>query len=371
MRFKLDNITPFYIVAIIFFIGNMISLDLFDLNQKVQNEWVIILITCFLLYVFIFQIKFLLTRKKIVLLIIWELFIISVFISKYIHGSFLLLEFLLYSLMIPLTFFGSGILKYKITFMVASTVSITPFLLLLKPWNGLAVLICISGIILLGLLIIKNIKTEYIYIYIIIFMAILFVTKSRTTLITFFIVSCIFTLFSIFKKSATSYINFNRKGLLILSFVTIGYFSFNHLRNLFLNKWGPRTNEIPSLSDLTSGRSDIWIGTLKNGVKLFGNGEGYFLDKFQIAHAHNIFFQILGAYGFVSLLLFLLLLLYIVFYTLKLRHKIEYLYFFTGFFVMGLAENLLPINSHLIYPSLIFFVYLGSLSNEKNYSLNK
>lgn len=150
----------------------------------------------------------------------------------------------------------------------------------------------------------------------------------------------------------------------MFSFILL-YISYDFIVNLLFHKYSG------SSEDLTSGRSIMWEGTYKYGVTLFGNGESYFSYMFGIADAHNSFIQILGAYGLVSFILFLLLSILIIIKSIQFHKNIEYLCFFLAFYLLGLAENLFFIESRMTLIHLLFFMYLGSLFNESKPVLNK
>lgn len=361
MRLRTKSIVFLSVVLTTFIVSNLMYLNLFfsyEVNEKIQAAWVFILIFCLIFIFFTSQYKFILSKKKILFIIVWEFFIISVFVSKAIHGNFSLLEYILYSIIIPLCFFSKGILKFKNTFMIVSVISIIPFFILLGPRNGLGMIICIAGLNLLNYLNIKGIKKIYIFLSMAVIISLLIITESRTSLASFFIVLIIFIIHTIFNRNIKSYFSLIKRGVVFLFVVASGYILFKTLDELFLNKWSMNS------TDITSGRSLMWEDTIKNGINIFGNGENYFLHTYNIGDSHNIFIQILGSYGLISISLFLLIFLFIVFQTLKYRNNNEYTYYFVGFFLVGMGENLFFINSQLAFSNIIFFVYLGCLLNE-------
>src|SRR5690606_9951615 len=103
------------------------------------------------------------------------------------------------------------------------------------------------------------------------------------------------------------------------------YFSYDYIYSLMFGKY------VRSYQDISSGRSRIWLGTLKTGVCLFGNGEEYFMRTYNIGDAHNTFIQILGAYGLLSFILFIIIYVYIIIKSIKTFKYPEFICFFSGF----------------------------------------
>jgi hypothetical protein len=354
----------FFIASAILYFGNLITVNAYDLNIKIENKWVVAFIFSIVLICFMIITKYnaisepVIRNRKFRVMLLWEIFIVFIFLSKFLYGEFNLLEYLLYSILIPISFFNKKIQEYKNIILIASVFSIIPLIYILGPMNSLGIIMCIAGINLLNTLRIYNSKTIPIYIVIVIFNIIIFITKSRTALIAFLFVSAI-VIFITLKKEKISFRELIKIILKISVFVVLIYFSYDYISNLIFGKY------TISGSDILSGRRRMWVGTFQIGVKLFGNGENYFMYYYNIGDAHNTFIQILGAYGLLSFILFILICIYIIFKSIKCFKKPEYICFFSAFLLLSLTENLFFINSRMIYANILFLTYLGCLINEK------
>jgi len=353
----------FLIILSLFIVSNIITLNLFDMYNLIKYDWLPVFIITLIFLPFIIRYPYILTRKKFFFIILWEIFIISLFLSKFLNNDFNIFEFLLYFVLIPLVFFNSSILLYKKTVIVAGFLSVLPFLLFLGQWNRLAILLTISGITMIPYF--SKMKSVYKYSYLIGLTFTVFLTEHRTSLVTLIIVISITIMVSLLNNKKISLkVILGRMGLSAILIGLIYLFYDNVLYSLF-NKWGTYDRNTSDLNSLTSGRMDIWTNTVKDGISLFGKGEIYFEQRFGIYHAHNQFVQILGAYGILSLLLYTIILIYIIVLLFKNNKKTIYLYFFFTYFAIGITEYIVFINTFFIYPSILFFVFLGSLINEK------
>lgn len=360
MRINIRKTLLLILTIIFMFVGNLVTMNIHFDSDQIANKWLFVLIASLIILSIMKNNFFIINRKALLFLALWQMFIIFIFLSKLVNGDgeFLIFEFLLYSLLIPITFFDKNIIKYKNIFLFSFIISIIPFVYFFGTINNnLGILFSIGGIVLLNLLRIKNVNDKYIYLSILLFLILIYSIQSRTALLTFSLVA-ILHIYLIIKKKSTNYIVLIRKLVTVfLVFVFIIY-SYDYAVNLLFNKWGPTTQ------DLTSGRADIWLTTIKSGITYFGNGEDYYTIFYNLRDSHNIFIQVLGTYGIISFIFFLLIFLYIMIKSFMTRN-IEYIFFFVGFFVLGLAENLFFINSRLIGVHLLFFTYLGCLINEK------
>lgn len=361
MKVNIKKIIVFIIVTTFMFVGNLMTNYTINPND-IENKW---LFTFYFSIVFVFFIlsnKVRINKEKLIILILWEVFIISIFFSKFLHENFQILEFTFYILILPIVFFSRTIKLYKNLFLISFVISIIPFIYLLKPEsigmgnNNLGILFSIGGIILLILLKNKNVDKKYIYLSIILFTTLIYFTRSRTSLLAFLILAILHYLIIIKNDKNSSYLVIIRKLITIFITFIVIYFSYDYIYNLFFSKWSSTG------ADITSGRGEFWLNTLKNGLTMFGNGEDYFLI-YNVRDAHNAFIQVLGNYGLISTFLFIILFIYILAKSFRLKN-IEYISFFVGFFLLSQTENLFFINSRLIGIHLLFFMYLGCIIDD-------
>lgn len=354
---KLKSIILFIITFLFFTLGNLISLNIFDFNTNIERKWIVMLIYCIFSFLLIFKISFKVKKNKIFFLFLWELFIIAVFTSKQINGEFVFLEFIMYSLLIPTIFFNSELKKYKETVMFATIASVIPFIYFIGQGNTLGLLYAIAGLSSLNILSVRNAKSKYLFLTILLFSILIYLTESRTSLIAFIIVSSIY-IYKELRNTQKTLIGYIKKGLLIFTPIVAVYSTYDYIKTLIFDKY------TLSRMDMLSGRSEMWIDTIKYGINRFGNGENYFLNMYGIGDAHNTFIQVLGAYGLISILLFISIYVYIFIKSLSSR-KIEYIGFFSLFLLLSLSENLFFVNSRFFIYNVMFFIYLGLLINDK------
>lgn len=102
------------------------------------------------------------------------------------------------------------------------------------------------------------------------------------------------------------------------------------------------------LNDFTSGRYELWA-TVWHNRRWFGEGHSYF-DFTELLHAHNIFFDTLGRYGMIPLILFLLVLIVICLLSMP-KYTLGILLYFGTYIFIGLFE----------YNYLFMFVYFSPI----------
>ncbi|WP_077706060.1 O-antigen ligase family protein [Virgibacillus dokdonensis] len=366
MNIKINKILLVLLFSIIMVISNLMTIYYID-PDKITNKWIILLAACVVIYLFSFN-KYLwnifnpsrlkLHLKKIIFIFTWELFICFIFYSKYTLNEFNMFEFLVYAVFVPIIFFTSNIYQYKFSVILSFIISLTPFLYLIRPNNpnnNLGIILCIAGILLLSLLRAKKINNKYIYISMLVFFLFLFLTQSRTAILSFFVVST-FYFFNDIMKSNTSYIIIVKKIIALITILFGILLSYSFVMKMLIYKWG-------GSQDISSGRFEFWGSIINNGVTWFGKGENYFLD-YNLRDAHNIFIQVLSAYGFISFVFFVAISIYIFTKSIKLKN-LEYISFFIGFYLLGQFENLFFIDSRLMGIHIVYFVYLGCLMNER------
>lgn len=359
------NITKFIILCfatLIMFIGNLMSARVLIDYRQVENIWMLTFLITLVIAFFVSKFSINISKHKLLFVLLWELFILSISTSKFVHGDFKILEFVLYSALIPFAFFSININKYTNTILVSYIISILPFLYVIDTNNNIGLLLCFGGIVILMLFRIKNISDIYIYLFIIVISILLFITNSRTSLFSFLIVAAIMILSMIIRKSQSLF-DIMKKGITLIVTGTIVVIFANEVRDLLFNK------TINTSRDISSGRFEIWTDIIKNKVSIFGSNINYLLN-YNARDAHNTFIQVLADYGFISCTLFLIIFILIIYKSI-LSTKLEYILFFVGYFLIGLTENVFFIDNRLVAIHILFFVVLGSLLNNKNQKFKK
>lgn len=118
------------------------------------------------------------------------------------------------------------------------------------------------------------------------------------------------------------------------------------------------------------GREFAWLKTMKE-AGLFGNGESYFNTEVGIG-AHNTFIYVMGVYGWIPLIFFVLLLIFALYhctvFTFKTSHKYKYLpllMLFT-FLALSMGENLM-----FKISMVASFILIGYAANNKKIVITK
>lgn len=117
-------------------------------------------------------------------------------------------------------------------------------------------------------------------------------------------------------------------------------------------------------SDLLDGRGDVWSRTAGD-AGLFGNGESYFNESVGLG-AHNTFVYIMGVYGWVPLIMFVLFivvsLIFSIRYTLKSENDFKYLPL-----IMIITFIMLSMGENVVYrlSMVVAFAMAGVASNNK------
>lgn len=130
-----------------------------------------------------------------------------------------------------------------------------------------------------------------------------------------------------------------------------------YIEDIILNKFTRKSD------DILSGRGYVWKQTMAD-ARAFGFGEGYFEDSFGIG-AHNTFIYILGVYGWLATIIFLMLILVAFYYCTKLTfsdNKYNYLpiIMLTTFIVLSMGENMFHKST-----MLATFILVGFSANNR------
>lgn len=359
MRINILNFTVFALTTLTMFVGNLMSASILIQANNVDYKWMFLFVyssIMIIIFGFININNLAISKGKILIILLWEIFIVSIFISKQLHGNFNLIEFILYSILVPLIFFSPTIMRYKNIVSISFIVSVIPFLYVLGKENTIGMLFCIAGILLLIKMKGAHINDRYIFMAIVAISFLVFITNSRTSLITFVIAAGMLVIYT-FIQNNDSLITIIKKIVMILAVFSISFLTWSKIKELLFNK-----NEKTSI-DITSGRVSIWDNIIKYKIRPFGSNIDYYYTYY-VRDAHNTFIQLLADYGWISFLIFISILIYIIYKLIYLR-KIEYILFFTSYFSLGMMENVLFVDNRLIGIHIVYLMYFGCLINEK------
>ena len=233
---------------------------------------------------------------------------------------------------------------------------------LTDSWNGNSVCMTFAFIMLISILsYMTNISDFILMIIIFIAGAIVIIMSSRTSMIAFFI-SVICLLIIRYRKTKSWPVKLT--VLLTVLLVLIIRFR-DRLSLVWVDKWSNRGYEGTSV---LTGREDIWIGELKNDWTIWGNGKNYFNSIYHHNDAHNIFIQVLGRYGTLALIVFIIFSFSILVMAFKLKSdsKMYVLPTVIAYFIMGMFENVLFVDCKMYIPSMMFLTVVAKLICDKH-----
>ena len=176
------------------------------------------------------------------------------------------------------------------------------------------------------------------------------ISSSRTSFISLVTISL--TGFFIL----TYYIYKNKKTLLLLKrgiiYVAVAVIIFTvvwnttNLSSIVHESIFLKFEEKLAEGDVLDTRGDIWKQTI-NEATLFGHGSGYFIESFNLG-AHNTFIYILGIYGYIPAIIFILLIINFLLVSMKYalkpdisRFKYSPIILSVNFIMLSLGEEML------------------------------
>ena len=355
--FKDYDVLLLTICTAIVFLSNLIALEGFGLHEIIGNRYLVVL----LLYILIMlmlkkgkaeEIENSLQKRNIFFIVIWSLFLISILIAKIINKGSNIIDILLMLSIVPIFFFKKNSYNIDKHLNIACIINLIPLLFIMKGGNTLSLLITIIGITTINITIRKIRENGYIIAYTVIiafFVMLIAITKCRTCMISFLIISGINYIYILTKN------NFYKKKIIVSAVLIICLIlSSNSLISFLFNKYN-------SYGDITTGRGRIWENVINDGTSLFGHNDNYFMEIANKGDAHNVYIQIFGHYGIISLCLYVVLNIYILIMIFRKRRKIEYINFFLNYFIVSMFENILLTDTKIVIYNILFLVYVGKL----------
>lgn len=355
--FKDYDVLLLTICTAIVFLSNLIALEGFGLHEIIGNRYLVVLLLYILIMVMLKkrkaeEIENSLQKKNIFFIVIWSLFLISILISKIINKGSNIIDILLMLSIVPIFFFKKNSYNIDKHLNIACIINLIPLLFIMKGGNTLSLLITIIGITTINITIRKIRENGYIIAYTVIiafFVMLIAITKCRTCMISFLIISGINYIYILTKN------NFYKKKIIVSAVLIICLIlSSNSLISFLFNKYN-------SYGDITTGRGRIWENVINDGTSLFGHNDNYFMEIANKGDAHNVYIQIFGHYGIISLCLYVVLNIYILIMIFRKRRKIEYINFFLNYFIVSMFENILLTDTKIVIYNILFLVYVGKL----------
>lgn len=355
-----EGILLTFIFTLIFIITNLVMVDFAGVQALItgqgQTPFFILILIVILAYLFKNS-KIDLKSGRFLFVIIWNLYVLSIFISMIVNKDFVWTEALvLVMLSVMFLFRAPGEL---LTIMVVSALISLPALLLqpilLNETGATFVLIYTAGLMFLP----RDNKAMSYY-SLPAFLLLLLITHSRTAIAVFMVVTIIqLSFINLYKREKKHQKNF-LLTLLVSGLIPLIIF-FQPLFRFFTI--GGLGSEGIDWNQVTNGRYEPWMHVVDN-MSWFCEGRDY-IDFTSLLHVHNIFFDTLGRYGIITTVLFTVLLigtLIIAMKSVKTFHSA--LYIFT-FILIGMTEYNYLFMFVYFSPVILLFVIMSYLIDER------
>lgn len=340
--------------TLIFIVTNLIMVDYRGVLGLVTDQTPFFILVLIVTMAYLFKnSKVEAGKVKIGFLIIWFLYVTSIFASMMVTRDFVWTEALVWILLTMIFFFRQP--KELLFMMTAGAILSLPSLLLqdytLNESGATLVLVYAAGLIFIP----KKNMTVSLYV-LPMFILLMLVTTSRTAIGIFILVTIVqFMYINFYQRSRR-----HQKRFLIslgsISIVPVLIF-LPSIYRFFMA--GSISTEGVDWNRLTSGRFDVWV-TVLNNSQWFGDGRGY-VDFTELLHVHNILLDTLGRYGVITAILFTVLLSFVfVISTLSIRTFNMALFIF-AFILIGMFEYNYLFMFVYFSPVILFFVIINYL----------
>ncbi|TDM03371.1 oligosaccharide repeat unit polymerase [Macrococcus hajekii] len=344
--------------SILFFYCHLISINYNQINTE-ENIYKF----SFILFISTFIVGFKLisfNKNSINLVVTYVLFWISCMVSMRFNHEFKIEILVVYLVMPVIILLNQRIYSNFNLFLMSGAISILPLIYTVQSSNTFGLLIALGFVCFF----IAFTKKENIYLMMWILpiaLYYIYLTGSRTTLLSFVIFISFYFIYFLRKRRLT-YFNFLLNIIFLIFLVIFSIPIVNKFIELIFHKRSNTGNNF--LAD----RQIFWEGTIKYGIKAWGNGKDFFVEYFSIGDSHNLFIEILGIYGMIPLILFIIFLFNIARSIFVQSSFLNYkaFYFFSYFFLTSLTENLFFIYNRLIVYHFIFLIFVSYIINRQN-----
>ncbi|WP_234960346.1 O-antigen ligase family protein [Salinicoccus halodurans] len=346
--------------TLIFIVTNLIMIDYRGLQSLITNMDPFTILTMGAILTYLYKnSKITFSRNKNLFLIVWGLYILSIFASMLVENHFAWTEAIIWILL-------SVMFLYKIPlelimYITAGALISLPSLLMaditLNESGSTLVLVFAAGLIFMP-------KTNRAMMwYVLPSLALLvIITTSRTAMLVYLLVTVAqFAYINIYRTNKKQRKNFLiAMGIFMLAPLIL--FS-RQLYSYFIQ--GSFGGAGVDLDRLTSGRWDPWQTVIANS-RWFGQGHDY-VDFTHLLHVHNIVFDTLGRYGILTMVLFIALLCLTVLISIFSTRSFNITLFLIAFILTGMFEYNYLFMFVYFSPVVLFFVITGFIINQKDF----
>lgn len=331
------------IFALLFTVMNLYMIDYRAMQSVIESQDPFMILILFTILVFLgknSQIDF--DKYRLYFLVLWGLYITVITASMLIKDHFVWTEMIIWLML-------TAVLSYRIpsrlvTYLIIGALISLPSLLLadgtLNESGATLVLVFTAGLLLMP-------RTNRAMIFYILptFLVLNIITTGRTAIFTYLAIAFLQLAWINLYRTTETQRKWFLGGLGGLA-VSILLFFARPLYRFFIgnNMDGGGID----LNDFTSGRYELWA-TVWHNRQWFGEGHQYF-NFTELIHAHNIFFDTLGRYGIIPLILFILVLGVVLLLSMT-KYTLGILLYFGAYIFIGLFE----------YNYLFMFVYFSPI----------
>ena len=331
------------VFTLLFMVTNIFMIDYRNLQSLVSSQDPFMILMLAAILVFLYKnARISLSPLRKIFLTLWGLYIGSLFFSMIIASHFVWTEALILLMVTAILFYR--IPGRLVVYLIIGALISLPSLLLadgtLNESGATLVLVFTAGLLLM-----PRTNRAMIFYMLPTFLALNIITTSRTAIFTYLAIAFLqLAWINLYRTTETQ-----RKWFLgiVTGGVAIVLLIFGRsLYRFFIgnNMDGGGID----LNDFTSGRYELWA-TVWHNRQWFGEGHQYF-NFTELIHAHNIFFDTLGRYGIIPLILFILVLGVVLLLSMT-KYTLGILLYFGAYIFIGLFE----------YNYLFMFVYFSPI----------
>ncbi|GAB3063672.1 O-antigen ligase domain-containing protein [Salinicoccus sesuvii] len=331
------------IFTLLFMGTNIIMMDYRGIQNTIasQDPFMILILGAILAFLYKNS-TFSWTPLRKMFLILWGLYITSIFLSMLIADHFVFTEVLI--LLMVTVILAYKIPKQLIIYLVLAALLSLPFLLIVDYTlneSGATLVMVVTA----GFLIVPRTNRAMILYLLPSFLLLSLITTSRSAIGTFLLITAFqlawINLYQTSIKQKKWFFG-TAIGVIVIGLVIFAGRIYQFFIGASLEREGYFWN------DLTSKRYELWA-TVWNNRQWFGEGHSYF-NFTDLLHAHNILFDTLGRYGIITLVLFVLILALVWLLSIT-KYTLSIFLFMTAYLFIGMFE----------YNYLFMFVYFSPI----------
>ncbi|WP_342388745.1 O-antigen ligase family protein [Salinicoccus bachuensis] len=331
------------VFTLLFMVTNIFMIDYRNIQSLVSSQDPFMILILAAILVFLYKnARISLSPLRKIFLTLWGFYVGSLFLSMIVAAHFVWTEALVL-LMVTAVLFYRVPGRLVVYLIIGALISLPALLLIDHTLNesGATLVLVFTA----GLLIMTRTNRAMIFYMLPTFLVLNLITTSRTALITYVFIAFLqlawINLYRTPMKQKNWFIGIVTGGFAIVLLV-FGRTIYQFFVGSSLEGGGFSWN------DFTSKRYELWA-TVWHNKQWLGEGHAYF-NFTELLHAHNIFFDTLGRYGIIPLILFILVLGAVCLLSMT-KYTLGILLYFGAYIFIGMFE----------YNYLFMFVYFSPI----------